>query len=260
MPPRHTIGVPVINLRHNILDPQVRQALDQLTQETTRWLQRIAEAVDTTAGFRGEPAFHANVNAKDNRLMRVGVPTEETDAQLKGLALGRAAFNVESWDAKGRPIINLPKEISPQNSTASLSQGQIRSLIKEMLRDALDTLSTTATFTITGTGFAVNPTGTARYVLIEDFVLLFLPELTGTSNAATFTLTGLPAVITPTRTSNHVVVLTDGQGGATDAYGLLRLTASSSTITMISPTTSDGSWTTTGTKTLYATSIPYSLV
>ena len=42
MPPqRNTIGVPTINLRHNVQDPEMRRALEQLSQETTCWLQRL---------------------------------------------------------------------------------------------------------------------------------------------------------------------------------------------------------------------------
>jgi len=260
MSQRNTIGIPTINVRHAVKDPETRRAIDALAQETTRLLQRIAEAVDTTAGLRGEPTFHANVNARDNRLTKVGVPKDETDAQLKGLALGRAAFTAKAWDAKGMPIINLPKEVSEKEATASLSQEQIRELIKEMIREALDVAITTGTWTVTGTGFAANPTGTARYVKVEDLILLFIPTLTGTSNANTFTLTGMPAVITPTQSSSHVVVITDGQNTATDAYGLLRLTASSTTITMGSPISSDESWTATGTKSVHAVTVCYALV
>ena len=256
---RQTIGVPVISLRHNILDPQVRQALDQLSQETTRWLQRIAEAVDTGNGLRGEPTFYADINAKGNRLTQVGIPKDDTDAQLKGLSLGRATLGAKAWDAKNLPIVNLPREVSTQDATASLNQEQVRAMIQSMLRDALDLAFISGTFVVTGTGFVANPTGTARYVILRDLVVLFLPQLSGTSNATTFTLTGMPVVIRPTQTSNHVVVLTDGQNTSTDGYGLLQLTAASTTITMVCPVTSDGSWTSSGSKTLYATTVAYHL-
>ena len=255
MPPRNTIGVPTILLRHAVKDPETRRALDALAQETTRWLQRIAEATDTTAGLRGEPTFYANVNAKDNRLTKVGVPKDDTDATLKGLALGRSTLNATYWDAKNLPIRNLPS-IDGDKPDATLSQEQIRELIKQMVRDALDVAITTGTFTATGAGFVAAPTGTARYAKVQDLVLLFLPELSGTSNATSFTITGMPAVITPTQTSNHVVTVTDT---TTDIYSLLRLTASSTTITMLSALQADGLWGSTGTKSLYAVMVAYHL-
>ena len=138
---RNTIGVPTINLRHNIKDLETRRALEQLSQETTRWLQRIAEGVDTATGLRGEPTYHAAVNAKDNRIMKLGVPKDDTDAQMKGLALSRATTETKSWDARGLPIINLPKDITPSQTDATLTQEQIRALIAEELRKLTDTIA-----------------------------------------------------------------------------------------------------------------------
>jgi len=113
-----------------------------------------------------------------------------------------------------------------------------------------------ATFTATGTGFTVNPTGTARYVILEKSVLLFLPELTGTSNATTFTITGLPAAIQPTQTSWHPVRITDN---SVDAFGLLRLNAASGTIDLFS-TAAAGAWAAANTKTLHAAWVAYGLL
>ena len=137
---RNTIGVPTINLRHNIKDLETRRALEQLSQETTRWLQRIAEGVDTATGLRGEPTYHAAVNAKDNRIMKLGVPKDDTDAQMKGLALGRAGFGSTYWDAKNLPIRNLPKDVAASQADATLTQEQIRAIIAEELRKLNDTL------------------------------------------------------------------------------------------------------------------------
>ena len=110
-------------------------------------------------------------------------------------------------------------------------------------------------FTVTGTGFAVNPTGLATYVRSGNIIGLSLPELSGASNAAGFTLTGLPAAVVPVHAPNQVVTITDGEGGATDGYGLLQLAAGSPIITLISPVSATGAWTATGTKRLYATSV-----
>lgn len=138
------------------------------------------------------------------------------------------------------------------------------SVTLKQLRDALDNLLInliqSTTFTITGTGFVANPTGTARLLRLDRLALLFLPSLTGTSNAGTFTLTGLPVASQPTQTTNHLVLITDGQGGATDAYGILQMTAGSPTLTLISPVTATGAWTASGTKTLHPCWLIYALL
>ena len=112
------------------------------------------------------------------------------------------------------------------------------------------------TFTITGTGFTVNPTGTARYVILEKMVLLFLPTLTGTSNATTFTLTGLPAAIQPTQTSWHFARSEDN---GISVFGELRVNAGSTTIDVFNGIAA-GVWTALGTKTLFPTWLAYALL
>ena len=199
---------------------------------------------------------------KDNRITKVGIPTQDTDAQLKGLSLGRDALNDKAWDARGMPIINLPTGELPKGlkgdpgaaGTNALNETQIRAIIADEIRDAV--FGENDTFTATCTGFTAAVTGTASYVLIGGVVVLFLPELTGTSNATTFTITGLPAAITPVQTSNHVVTITDT---TTDVYGLLRLTASSTTITMLSSLQSNGDWGNSGTKAIFPVWISYGL-
>ena len=137
---RNTIGVPIINLRHNIQDPETRRALDQLSQETTRWLQRLAEGVDTTSGLRGEPTYYADVNANSKRISKLAPPKDSTDAQIKDLALGRATSSTKSWDARGMAIINLPKDVPVSQADATLTQEQIRAIIAEEIRNISDTL------------------------------------------------------------------------------------------------------------------------
>lgn len=255
MPPRQTIGIPILRVpSHNIKDPEVRRALEGIAQETTIWLQRLVESIDESIGLRGSPTFHADVNGNGKLLTGLGTPKNDTDAQLKGLSLGRASFSAKAWDARGMSIVNLPKELSTQDSTASMSQEQIRALIDEKIRDAV--FGENATFTASAVGFTAAVTGTASYTLVGGTVLLFLPELTGTSNATTFTITGLPAAITPVRTSNHVVTVSDS---TTDIYGLLRLTAASTTITMLSALQANGDWGNSGTKAVLPTWVAYGL-
>jgi hypothetical protein len=58
---------------------------------------------------------------------------------------------------------------------------------------------TTGTFTATYTGFASNPSGTARYSINGSTCTIIFPIGTATSNATSFTITGLPAACQPTR-------------------------------------------------------------
>lgn len=139
--------------------------------------------------------------------------------------------------------------LSRESSAAALAE----------LRKRVDALPdlVTATLTATGTGFAANPTGTARYALLGDTtVALFLPSLTGTSTATTFTVTGLPTAIQPTQTSWQPVRVTDN--GA-DALGLVRLNAASGTLDLFA-TVGGGAWTNSGTKTLYPCWLHYALL
>ena len=203
MPPqRNTIGVPTINLRHNVKDLETRRALEQLSQETTRWLQRIAEGVDTATGLRGEPRFHAVVNAQDNRIKKVGIPQEDTDAQIAGLALGRAGFGSTYWDAKNMPIRNLPRDVAESQADASLTQEQIRALIAEELRKLSDTVIAepfvtvvasallTAERTLTGTARISITDGGANSTVTVDAVGAALSKADDTN--VTLTLGGAP--------------------------------------------------------------------
>ena len=111
-------------------------------------------------------------------------------------------------------------------------------------------------FTVTGTGFAVNPTGTAEYVKVGTLVSLYVPALTGTSNATTFTLTGLPAAIVPTLQAYALVVATDNGVRVTT---LATLSPGSSVLT-INVTINGGAWTTSGTKALLPCWLTYALL
>lgn len=50
-------------------------------------------------------------------------------------------------------------------------------------------------FTITATGFAVNPTSTARFVQVGKQTTIIFPQIQSTSNATTMTITGIPATL-----------------------------------------------------------------
>lgn len=111
------------------------------------------------------------------------------------------------------------------------------------------------TFTATGNGFTVNPTGTAKFRIIGLVVVLFLPQLSGTSNVTTFTITGLPAAIRPTATEWRRDIGQDNGGNVTIN---VRLNNASSTIDLfVDPGLT--AWTAAGTKEFSATTFTYTL-
>ena len=103
----------------------------------------------------------------------------------------------------------------------------------------------TGTCTITGTGFSSNPTGTARWQRNGDDILLFVPELTGTSNAATFTLTGLDTLAQSNRSQFHLVRIVDN---GTEAVGVAEIDGATITLRP-SIGGAANAWTASGTKT-----------
>lgn len=148
----------------------------------------------------------------------------------------------------GTNEVMLGDYVSNSNVTSNLqvtATGTIRYSVR-MLKSS---------FTITGTGFAADPTATAHWRIYDDKVFLEIPELTGTSDATTFTLTGMDTAITPTTTSWQVIRITDN---GTAAFGLALLTASSTTITLY-PTAAAGAWTNSGTKTLHPAHLIWNL-
>ena len=233
--------------------PSLRGAtVEELRQETQAWLTILTNSVDQVIGNRGQPSFQAAPTLNGHQLTKIGKPTQDDDAQQSGLSLALNGSG-KRYDAKGKSIDNLPFA-TEFSQAVSLAQ-----LLAELAKSRLD-LGTLFSFTLTGTGFAVNPTATALAVLFTPLVVLYVPSLTGTSNATGFTLTGLPAALQPTQASNHITLITDGQGGATDAYGLLQLAAGSLTVTMVSPVSATGVWTASGTKTVHACWVIYALL
>ena len=212
--PRNTIGVPIINLRHNVQDPETRRALDQLSQETTRWLQRIAEGVDTTSGLRGEPTYYADVNANGKRISKLAPPKDPTDGQIKDLALSRATSSTKSWDARGLPIINLPKDVPASQTDATLTQEQIRAIILEEIRNLSDTLIVEPFVTVGNSALLTNEralTGTAGRISVTDG---------GANSTVTIDATGAAL----TRTDDTNVTLTLGGAPTTALVNAASLT------------------------------------
>lgn len=247
MPPKKSLGIPQIT----------GSTPDELRLSTQFWMQQVFNHLDKLTGARGIPTFLSDINANGNNVINLPDPTANAATSSAAiphkfaLSLTRQSDGSLMWDPRAIPIVNAIPAVESSGVT-TLQQ------VRDLINAALGLVGGPVTmFTLTGTGFAVNPTAIARYVLKESAVILFLPELTGTSNAPTFTLTGLPVDIIPTQTTNYIVTITDGEGGATDGYGLLRLVAGSAEIQMLSPVSADQSWTASGTKRLYATSITY---
>lgn len=106
------------------------------------------------------------------------------------------------------------------------------------------------TFTATGTGFsdATPPSGTARYVKVGNMVMIYLPEINGTSNATTFTVTGLPTELYPSANRRTSVVARDNGG----AFVMCRAIVGSSGVITLSSNVDGAAWTASGSKILSA--------
>jgi len=117
------------------------------------------------------------------------------------------------------------------------------------------TYSYAGSFTITGTGFTSNPTGTATFVVENGVVNLTVPTLSGTSNSVSFTLSGIPvaiqSLITPINTMAFNAVDTDN----TIAYAQLH--AAQTYIGLFTVLNAAQIWTTGSTKTMMATTLTY---
>jgi hypothetical protein len=119
-------------------------------------------------------------------------------------------------------------------------------------------IASNGSFTITGTGFATNPTATAKYRILNGVVTLYIPitAIIGTSNATTFTLTGLPPAIQPASTHQLPIISVDN--GSTITTGVIEFGASGSAI-LFAPNGSSSGWTASGAKSLNTTEFFYTL-
>jgi len=113
---------------------------------------------------------------------------------------------------------NLEIEGVPSGTTVTLADKAsftVRAITTTLHRM---TYSVSGTFTVTGTGFTVNPTATATFNIEDGFANISIPEgaLQGTSNASTFTITGLPACLATT--ANKVLPFMDGTDNTAATY------------------------------------------
>jgi hypothetical protein len=202
---------------------------------TLRYLQRTA-----LLQANGKYALNAPLDANNQRVTNLPTARGSRDAETRGGRQDGGATDLATFLSAAHTWTAL------QTFSAGISLGN-------------ETLSVydEGTFTITGTGYAANPTGSAQFVQIGKAVSLYLPLLTGTSTATTLTLTGLPVALTPTQDSQHPVRVADN--GGSGAIGLLRFTATSATLDVFA-SSALGAWTASGTKTLYPTWVTYGLL
>lgn len=150
------------------------------------------------------------------------------------------------------PYIYDDSDFDGLHTTGQLAVEEAPTEPEHVMRLADMTGNTEQTFSITGTGFASDPTVTAHYVVSGKQVTLHIPQITGTSDDTTFTLTGLPTAIQPKYLSHDLKRAVDNGAAVT---AVLRLNAGVSIIDIIQAAT--GTWVNSGTKTLEATTVTY---
>lgn len=138
--------------------------------------------------------------------------------------------------------------LSPGDSVMLSSSGS--------LWDCFGSVTVTGTFTMTGTGFAVAPTVTVSYKIINGVVFLTIPwgGINGTSNATTFTLTGLPTAIQPSVSKELPALISSDAGVVVFTEAVI----AAGTITL-NKNGLNSAWTASGVKRLWTTDVSYSL-
>jgi hypothetical protein len=136
-------------------------------------------------------------------------------------------------------------------------------LAAALLDDTLGLFS--GSFTVTGTGFVSDPSGTAKwqYNRQTGLVSLFLPRLTGTSDSDLFTLTGIPTALNPpSAPSDGVYWPAMTIEGTTKAWGTIGF-VSFDQVWYVEPVPAVfgglGNWPTSGVKELRPTFLNYHL-
>jgi hypothetical protein len=112
----------------------------------------------------------------------------------------------------------------------------------------------TSTFTLTLTGCTTSPTGTARVVVIGRMILIYIPEISATSNTTACTATGIPAVYRPAR---NQVVGANYRDNGNYANGLAQVDTSG-VITLFNSARSSTFFTASGTKGVALQTLIYS--
>jgi len=111
-------------------------------------------------------------------------------------------------------------------------------------------------FTGTLTGYATPPTGSVKSSVNGNLVTMHFPQISGTSNATGLTMTGLPAWTTPE--SDRVCIMT-GLENSGAVLIVATINSGSATITFGHSTANNTTFTASGGKGIYATTITYLL-
>lgn len=153
---------------------------------------------------------------------------------------------------------NLLIEGIPSGTTITLAAGalvQVRAITTTQFKM---TYSVSGTFTITGTGFTVNPTATAVFKVENGIVNLHIPysAIYGTSNAPSFTLTGLPSCIAAPVGVKYLAYIGLGADNGTACYVAYSI---SSNVISLHKNSAGLAWTSSGVKSMSGGTLTYSV-
>jgi hypothetical protein len=162
---------------------------------------------------------------------------------------GLSIVNVGTLNATNPSI---PYGITVQNATNATTATSATSAT------SATNSGTSGTFTITGTGFTVNPTATATWRKNNGFVTLYIPanSMLGTSNSTSFNLTGLPAGLSPTSIQKLQLVQAFDAGNIISCFPII---GAGGTSINLNPVRAGQVWTASGSKILDATTLSWSV-
>ena len=106
------------------------ETVDELRQSIAFWMQQAFNHLDQFNGLRGTPKFYADVDVNSKRVIGLGVPIDNTDAERVDFSL-RSKVAGGAYNARGRAIENVP---TATESTEAVNLDQLRREIEETLR------------------------------------------------------------------------------------------------------------------------------
>jgi hypothetical protein len=208
----------------------------------------------------------------DGSALQLVDTNPSTGVGIVGLQAGSGSVYMSlGWGTAYGGIAATDVNLAAPNGALYLGQGVSNPRVFRVSGDSLAGFGPTAaafvdmtpdsgSFTITGTGFTANPTGTAFWRRIGPVVIINLPALSGTSNATTFTLTGIPAAIQASSAQNSPIINNVNNGvliNSVIGFG------TSSTWTLSTAVVGSGfnssGWANAGTKGLSACTVTYVL-
>lgn len=176
---------------------------------------------------------YLNSNVAGSRIELVGEGTWAVDLLVGGAE--RLKIDTDgSWDLAGTTPGTSGQAIVSNGSAAAPTWQTVG-------------LSSSGTFTITLTGFTTTVSGTATYQRVGTMVMLFIPQLSGTSNTTALTATGLPADIQSSTVQAFPTPSYSFTDSSITAQALVRGSVSGGTLTFSVGGSASG-WTASGTK------------